>query len=74
MNRRPAHLTMREEQILACIRLSIAERGEGPTISEIGQAVGLRSKGSVAYHLRNLEERGVLIRDGRSWRTCRLAR
>ncbi|MFG2386033.1 LexA family protein [Streptomyces avermitilis] len=74
MNRRPAHLTVREEQILACIRLSIAERGDSPTISEIGQAVGLRSKGSVAYHLRNLEERGVLIRDGRSWRTCRLAR
>ncbi|MET8031010.1 LexA family protein [Streptomyces avermitilis] len=74
MNRRPAHLTVREEQILACIRLSIAERGEGLTISEIGQAVGLRSKGPVAYHLRNLDERGALIRDGRSWRTCRLAR
>ncbi|MGX5187852.1 LexA family protein [Streptomyces avermitilis] len=44
------------------------------TILEIGQAVGLGSKGSVAYHLRNLEERGALIRDGRSWRTCRLAR
>ncbi|WP_255253785.1 hypothetical protein [Streptomyces avermitilis] len=41
MKRRPAHLTVREEQILACIRLSIAERGEGLTILEIGRAVGL---------------------------------
>ncbi|GDY70659.1 hypothetical protein SAV31267_001440 [Streptomyces avermitilis] len=41
VKRRPAHLTVREEQILACIRLSIAERGEGLTILEIGRAVGL---------------------------------
>ncbi|WP_308434843.1 LexA family protein [Streptomyces fructofermentans] len=72
VNRRPAHLTEREEQILACIRRSIAERGEGPTMTEIGAAVGLRSKGTVAYHLRNLEVRGALVRDGSGWRTCRL--
>ncbi|MGW3815345.1 LexA family protein [Streptomyces sp. NPDC005046] len=74
MNRRPAHLTEREKQILRSIRVSIADCGEGPTMPETGAAVGLRSKGSVAYHLRNLEERGVLLRDGRSRRTCRLAR
>lgn len=72
MNRRPAHLTEREEQILACIRQSIAARGQGLTMSEIGAAVGLRSKGTVAYHLRNLEERGALARDGYGWRSCRL--
>ncbi|MGW0572989.1 LexA family protein [Streptomyces tauricus] len=74
VSRRPAYLTEREEQILACIRRSIAERGEGPTMVEIGAAVGLRSKGTVAYHLRNLQERGVLARDGRGWRSYRPAR
>ncbi|MFH9554678.1 hypothetical protein [Streptomyces sp. NPDC017435] len=28
---------------------------------------------SVAYHLANLEERGVLVRDGHSWQSSRLA-
>ncbi|WP_189780049.1 LexA family protein [Streptomyces tauricus] len=74
MNRRPAHLSERKEQILACIRRSIVDRGEGPTMAEIGVAVGLRSKGTVAYHLHHLEERGVLVRDGYGWRSCRLAR
>jgi SOS-response transcriptional repressors (RecA-mediated autopeptidases) len=74
VNRRPAHLTEREEQILRIIRLSIEDHGEGPTVTEIGLAAGLRSKSTVAYHLRNLEDRGVLVRDGHSWRSCRLVR
>ncbi|MCW8102721.1 LexA family protein [Streptomyces tauricus] len=49
-------MTEREEQILACIRESIADRGQGPTMAEIGVAVGLCSRGTVAYHLRNLQE------------------
>jgi hypothetical protein len=60
---------------MRCIRHCIEYCGEGPTILEIGVAVGLRSNGSVAYHLRNREERGVLIRDGRNRHiTWRLAR
>jgi len=74
VNRRPEHLTAREEQILRCIRGWIEEHGEGPTIQQIGDAVGL-TRSSVAYHLGNLEkERGALVRDGRGWRTCRLVR
>ncbi|WP_328551055.1 hypothetical protein [Streptomyces sp. NBC_00358] len=52
VNRRPAHLTEREEQILHIIRRSLEDRGEGPTVTEIGVAAGLRSKSTVAYHLR----------------------
>ncbi|MER5472523.1 hypothetical protein [Streptomyces sp. NPDC002685] len=65
---RPAQLTVREEQILRIIGLSI----EGLTVAELGAVVGLRSKGSVAYRLRNPEECGALFRDGWNWRTCRL--
>jgi SOS-response transcriptional repressor LexA len=75
VNRRPEHLTEREEQILAVVRRWIAEHGEGPSVREIADAVGMKSTSSVAYHLGNLEGvRGVLVRDGRGWRACRLAR
>lgn len=74
MNRRPEHLTAREEQILRCIRRWIEERGEGPSVRQLADDIGLSSTASVAYHLGNLEERGALVRDGRGWRTCRLVR
>ncbi|MGV9350221.1 hypothetical protein ACWDSD_36740, partial [Streptomyces spiralis] len=32
----------------------------------------MRSTSSVVYHLAHLERSGALIRDGRSWNTCRL--
>ncbi|MER5917033.1 winged helix-turn-helix transcriptional regulator [Streptomyces sp. NPDC001982] len=66
------HLTERQEAVLACIREWIAETGEGPTVREIGQRVGLSSPSSVAYRLLRLEERGVIARSGRRWRSCRL--
>ncbi|MFD7446715.1 LexA family protein [Streptomyces sp. NPDC059909] len=67
------HLSARQEAVLACIREWIAENGEGPTLREIGQAVGLSSPSSVAYQLGRLEEHGVIARSGRRWRSCRLA-
>lgn len=41
---------------------------------ELAREVGMTSPASVVYHLRNLETRGALVRDGRGWRTCRLLR
>ncbi|MEU9314196.1 helix-turn-helix domain-containing protein [Streptomyces sp. NPDC048256] len=72
MNRRPQHLTAREEEILCAIRHSIQDRGEALSVRELARELGLRSPASVAHHLANLEERGALARDGRSWQTCRL--
>ncbi|MEV6406627.1 hypothetical protein AB0M58_27435 [Streptomyces bobili] len=72
VNRRPEHLTVREEEILGVIRRSIQGRGEALSVRELAREVGMRSTASVAYHLANLEQRGVLVRDGRSWQTCRL--
>lgn len=40
MNRRPEHLTEREEQILRCIRRWITEHGEGPSVRQIADDVG----------------------------------
>ncbi|WP_063781206.1 LexA family protein [Streptomyces maremycinicus] len=72
MNRRPQHLTAREEETLCAIRHSIWDRGEALSVRELARELGLRSPASVAYHLANLEERGALVRDGRSWQSCRL--
>ncbi|MEU9272744.1 hypothetical protein AB0E04_46270 [Streptomyces sp. NPDC048251] len=72
VNRRPQHLTAREEEILRAIRRSIQDRGEALSVRQLARETGLRSPASVAYHLANLEKRGALLRDGRSWQTCRL--
>ncbi|MFF4563012.1 hypothetical protein [Streptomyces sp. NPDC001435] len=61
--RRVDRLTDTQERILACIRRSIVERGEAPTIAEIGAAVGMRSRASVHYQLGELEAKAAIVRD-----------
>ncbi|MXG30402.1 hypothetical protein [Streptomyces sp. YIM 132580] len=55
-------LTARQEVVLAVIRLSLAERGHGPTVWEIGARVGLSTSGSVAHQLGWFEARGLITR------------
>ncbi|GAA3779208.1 LexA family protein [Streptomyces chiangmaiensis] len=62
------HLTERQERILKCIRDWITEHGEAPSVREIGQAVGLSSKSSVAYQLDRMEQLGVIDRSMRRGR------
>ncbi|AZM51746.1 hypothetical protein DMA15_03435 [Streptomyces sp. WAC 01529] len=57
------HLTERQEQIVRCIREWVAERGDYPSLSEIGGCVGLSSKSAVHYQLHRLEARGVVVRE-----------
>jgi SOS-response transcriptional repressor LexA len=64
--------TDRREQILRVVRTWIADHGEGPSIREIGRAVGLSSTSSVAYQLRRMEERGLISRTGRSRHSVRI--
>ncbi|MET9648604.1 LexA family protein [Streptomyces syringium] len=66
-------LSPRQEAIVRVIREWIVEHGEGPSVREIGEQVGLSSTGSVAYHLDRLEERGMISRSDRRWRSCRLS-
>ncbi|MET8406094.1 winged helix DNA-binding protein [Streptomyces sp900116325] len=70
--RRDGVLSPRQEWILRVIRNSIIECGEGPTVRQIGERVGLSSTSSVAYQLGRLEELGLISRSGRRWRSCRL--
>lgn len=50
----------REEQVLNFIREYSAENGYAPSIREICAGVGLRSTASVNYHLKNLQQKGML--------------
>jgi repressor LexA len=65
-------LSNREEQVLEVVRAGVARRGYPPSIREIGDAVGLRSTSSVAYHLKALQEKGYLHRDRGRPRTVEL--
>ena len=44
------------EYIVSCIR----DQGYPPSVREIGEAVGLKSPSTVHFHLKHLEEAGVI--------------
>ncbi|MET8763998.1 transcriptional repressor LexA [Lentzea sp. NPDC004782] len=56
-------LTLRQRKVLEVIRDWVDRFGCPPSVREIGEAVGLTSTSSVAYHLRALERKGFLRRD-----------
>ena len=60
----PHHvLTPRQRVVLEAIERLGQRRGYPPTLREIGEAVGLASASSVAYHLSCLQDMGYLSRD-----------
>ena len=56
-------LSHRQRRILEVIRDAVMLRGYPPSIREIGDTAGLQSTSSVAYQLKQLEEKGFLQRD-----------
>ncbi|MCC5480563.1 LexA family protein [Streptomyces barringtoniae] len=70
---RAEHLTETQERVLRCIRQTIADRGEAPTVQEIGDAVGMRSRSSVHYQLVELETKQAIVREPGRARGIRLA-
>jgi len=66
-------LTRLEERVLQFITHCIAQTGHGPTLAEIGRALGIRSKGTVHRYVQSLADKGHLRRTGRGWRGIRLA-
>jgi repressor LexA len=53
-------------QVLVCqaIEQHIADAGYPPTLRELGSALAIRSTNGVNDHLRALERKGLLKRDG----------
>lgn len=66
-------LTPRRRQILDFIATTVEERGYPPTVREIGAEVGLKSSSSVHYHLKALEDEGLITRDGSLTRALRVS-
>ena len=63
-------LTDRQRIIIQAIADAQERHGYGPTIREIGLAVGLASTSSVHYQVSELERKGCLTRDARRPRTA----
>lgn len=53
-------LTVMQQKIYDYIVACIENQGYPPSVREIGQAVGLRSPSTVHFHLKHLEEAGVI--------------
>ena len=65
-------LTSLEQRMLEFIRAYIAKHGEAPTMTEIGQAMGINSKGTVHRYVQSLRRKGKLEQTERGWRGIRL--
>ena len=55
-----AELSKMQQKIYDYIVTCIREQGYPPSVREIGEAVGLRSPSTVHFHLKHLEEAGVI--------------
>jgi repressor LexA len=65
-------LTERQREIYEFIRDKIETRGYGPTVREIGQAFDIRSPNGVMCHLKALEKKRLIKREGFSARAIQL--
>src|SRR5215470_2139855 len=65
-------LTERQREIYDFIRSKIESRGYGPTVREIGVAFEIRSPNGVMCHLKALEKKGLIKREGFSARAIQL--
>ena len=65
-------LTERQREIYDFIRDKIENRGYGPTVREIGLAFDIRSPNGVMCHLKALEKKEMIKREGFSARAIQL--
>ncbi len=66
-------MTPLQEKILQFITFTINDEGHSPTLNEIGDAVGVNSRGTIHRYVQELIEMGHLQRNPRGWRGLRLA-
>ena len=67
-----SQLTERQREIYDFIKSKIDSRGYGPTVREIGLAFEIRSPNGVMCHLKALEKKGLILREGFSARAIQL--
>jgi repressor LexA len=67
-----SQLTERQREIYDFIRDKIEGRGYGPTVREIGLGFDIKSPNGVMCHLKALEKKGLIKREGFSARAIQL--
>ena len=68
-----SQLTERQKEIYEFIRKKIESRGYGPTVREIGEAFDIKSPNGVMCHLKALEKKGLIRREGFRARAIQLS-
>ena len=68
-----AKLTKMQQKIYDYIAETTQQQGYPPSVREIGEAVGLRSPSTVHFHLKHMEELGVLTKGAGKGRALTLA-
>lgn len=68
-----AELTNMQNKIYQYIAACIREQGYPPSVREIGEAVGLKSPSTVHFHLKHLEEAGVIEKNAGKGRAITLS-
>ena len=69
---RSRRLTPRQRLVLDTIRQRLKLTGRPPTLRELGEALGIASTNGVRDHLKALEDKGYLRRDGHAARGIQL--
>src|SRR3954452_3477293 len=67
-----SQLTKRQREIYDFIREKIQSRGYGPTVREIGLGFDIKSPNGVMCHLKALEKKKLILREGFSARAIQL--
>ncbi len=65
-------LTKRQTEILNYIKEYLVKYGYPPTVREIGKALGVSSPATIHAHLTNLEEKGIIKKEGTKNRAIEL--
>jgi repressor LexA len=63
---------VRERILSVIINYTEKHDGRSPTYREIGDEAGIDSLGHIAYHLKSLEEKGYIQRDGKKSRSIKV--
>ena len=69
-----AQMTKMQQTIYDYIARMLVEQGYPPSVREIGAAVGLKSPSTVHFHLKHMEELGVIKKSGRKGHTITLTK
>ena len=65
-------LTPKQQQIYSYICAFTDEHGYPPSVREIGEAVALKSPSTVHFHLKGLEEAGMIVKSAGKTRAISL--